>query len=100
VVEPEDEVEFDLTILQDQEKEDRAPESMEDPVEQADVIWQEDPWAEQTAEPEEFIIEISEPSGCHQVDKKGAFWKLFVLLLIMYSLGGVFGYLAGQRNKE
>jgi hypothetical protein len=53
-------------------------------------------------EPEtEVVVEVvPASSGCHQTDKKGAFWKLFGLLLIMYSLGGVFGYLAGHRNKE
>jgi len=53
-------------------------------------------------EPEtEVVVEvIPAASGCHQTNKKDSFWKLFGLLLIMYSLGGVFGYLAGHRNKE
>lgn len=97
VIEPEEEAEFDLTILQDEEKEDKAPESMEDPIEAADVIWQDDPWSTQEAEPEEeILVEVHPANGCHQTDKKGTFWKLFGLLLAVYTLGGAFGYLAGH----
>ena len=101
VVESEEEVEFDLTILQDEEKEDKAPESIEDPFEQADVIWQEDPWSTQEAEPEEeILVEVHPANGCHQTDKKATFWKLFILLLTMYALGGIFGWLAARHKED
>ena len=50
-------------------------------------------------EPQEILVEVSE-GGCHQVDQKGTFWKLFGLLLLMYALGGIFGWLAAIRNEN
>jgi len=94
------EVEEVVIIAEGSKEDDVLQPSVEDPAEVAETFATSPPYTNPSDdEPEEFIIEVSEPSGCHQADKKGAFWKLFGLLLIMYSLGGVFGYLAGQRNK-
>jgi hypothetical protein len=94
------ELEEVVIVAEGSKEDDVLQPSMEDPAEVAETFAASPPYTSPSDdEPEEFIIEVTEPSGCHQADKKGAFWKLFGLLLIMYSLGGVFGYLAGQRNK-
>ena len=53
-------------------------------------------------EPEtEVVVEIvPADNGCHQTDKKVTFWKLFILLLTMYALGGIFGWLAARHNQD
>ena len=53
-------------------------------------------------EPEtEVVVEVvPASSGCHQTDKKFTFWKLFILLLTMYALGGIFGWLAAKHNQD
>ena len=72
-----------------------------DPVQAADVVQVDVPeFSKIEEEPERILIEVSEPSGCHQTDKKITFWKLFILLLTMYALGGIFGWLAAKHNQD
>ena len=72
-----------------------------DPVQAADVVQVDVPeFSKIEEEPERILIEVSEPSGCHQTDKKVTFWKLFILLLTMYALGGIFGWLAAKHNQD
>ena len=74
---------------------------MEDQAEVAETFASAPPYTNLADdEPDEFIIEVSEPSGCHQTDNKVTFWKLFVLLLLMYFLGAALGWLAARHNKN
>jgi len=75
------------------------PSSIPDPAERAEVIEQEPPF-QNIGEDSEIIVELVEPSGCHQTDKKATFWKLFMLLMLTYSLGGAFGWMAARHNKD
>ena len=100
-IEPEEEAEFDLTILQDEEKEDKVPESMEDPVEAADVIWNDDPWATQEAEPEEeILVEVHPANGCESSRGRKTAVGFIVLFLLVYGFGLFMGHNVRTNNKK
>ena len=100
VVEPEDEAEFDLTILQDDEKEDRGPEPIEDPVEPAETVWVDDPWSKDEPPQDEILVEVAPASGCHNADGTGMFWTFFSLMMLMYVTGYVVGLACHEKNEE
>ncbi len=91
-----------VIIADDSKGDDVLQPTLEDPAEKAET-YQVDPadlFEEDELETEVVVEVIPAASGCHQTDKKGTFWKLFGLLLLMYALGGIFGWLAAIRNEN
>ena len=77
------------------------PSSIPDPAEVAETFNTDAPFTNNNVEEQEqIIVELAEPSGCHQTDKKATFWKLFMLLMLTYSLGGAFGWMAARHDKD
>ena len=96
------ELEEVVIIADDSKGDDVLQPTLEDPAEKAET-YQVDPadlFEEDELETEVVVEVIPAASGCHQTDKKGTFWKLFGLLLLMYALGGIFGWLAAIRNEN
>ena len=101
----EEEPEFDLSLLQDdEEKEDKAPESIEDPIEQVDVWGGADnipTYEPKTEIPEdEILVEVVPASGCHSADEGTIFWGTFVLLMFMYVSGCFVGHACCKKDEQ
>jgi len=101
----EEEPEFDLSLLQDdEEKEDKAPESIEDPIDQVDVWGGADnipDYEPKTEVPEdEILVEVVPASGCHSADKGTIFWGTFVLLMLMYVAGCFVGHACCKKDEQ
>ncbi len=101
----EEEPEFDLSLLQDdEEKEDKAPESIEDPIDQVDVWGGADnipDYEPKTEVPEdEILVEVVPASGCHSADKGTIFWGTFVLLMLMYISGCFVGHACCKKDEQ
>ena len=94
-----------MSLLQDdEEKEDKAPESIEDPIDQVDVWGGADnipDYEPKTEVPEdEILVEVVPASGCHSADKGTIFWGTFVLLMLMYVAGCFVGHACCKKDEQ
>jgi hypothetical protein len=92
------ELEEVVIIAEGSKEDDILQPSMEDPAEVAPTFATSPPYTNPSDdEPEEYVIEISEPSGCQQGTSKGTAVSILVLLFLGTYL---FGYMIGRVNDR
>jgi len=73
----------------------------DDPVKAADVIQVDVPeFSKVEEQPEQFLIEVSEPSGCHTSGQGNTFLGVLIMLILTYFIGYILGRHERKSKKD
>ena len=91
----------EVVIIAEESKGDEVVQSQTaDPVQAADVLEVDPPaFPKIEEEAEQFLIEVSEPSGCHSTGEGNTLLGVLIMLILTYFIGYILGKHEGQNKK-